>query len=205
MENIMNKKHAEEPEVTAGAGRVLNKKNGEPTEEVLKEYDATTLVGLRTTVYNAAIRRIDANGEETIEIPNLDQLIAAAVVARSLMPIKLRGAEIKAMRRIAKMTMAELAQTLGERTAAETIARWESEVQPMGGYAEKILRLVFCARLSKEAPGVEYTDGAIAHLKVYDPWLTHQAFEVPHIEFRLVRMKEPSGSISDVWDAKLAA
>ena len=196
----MAKKHAEGPEVTARGERVLEK-NGE-LEERVKEYDATALVGLKVKVYDAAIRRLSADGEETIEIPNLDQLIAAAVVARCLMDVKLRGSEIKAMRRIAKMTMAELAKKLGERTAPETIARWESEVQPMGGYAEKILRLVFCAKLSEQAPGVEYADGKIAHLEVYDPWITNPGYEVEPIEFHLVKMK---GEADKVWDAKLAA
>ena len=189
METQMAKKHAEGPEVTARGERVLEK-NGE-LEERVKEYDATALVGLKVKVYDAAIRRLSADGEETIEIPNLDQLIAAAVVARCLMDVKLRGSEIKAMRRIAKMTMAEL-----------TIARWESEVQPMGGYAEKILRLVFCAKLSEQAPGVEYADGKIAHLEVYDPWITNPGYEVEPIEFHLVKMK---GEADKVWDAKLAA
>jgi hypothetical protein len=53
--------------------------------------------------------------------------------------------------------------------------------------------------------GVEYADGAIANLKVYEPWLTEPDYEVPPLEFHRVKMKEPSGEISDVWDAKLAA
>ena len=36
----------------------------------------------------------------------------------------------------------------------------------MGGYADKVLRLVICEALSKEAPGVEYNGAMLAELGV---------------------------------------
>ena len=66
-------------------------------------------------------------------------------------PVKLRGHEIKVMRRIIKLTLAELAKKLDERSAAETVSRWESEAQPMGSYAEKLLRLIVCEELKQNA------------------------------------------------------
>jgi DNA-binding transcriptional regulator YiaG len=175
------------------------------TGRVLGEYDATSLVGLRTLVRHAAIERTEVDGEVTIELPKLRELLASATIARCLMPIRLRGHEMKAMRRIMKLTMAELANRLDERTAAETIARWESDAQPMGGYAEKLLRLLICEELAKDAPGISYRAGMIADMRVIDPWRADKEFEVPHVDLELVRVKEQSGSVIEAWDVKKAA
>src|SRR5437899_4511889 len=113
-------------------------------EQTLKEYDATALVGMRTIVHDAAIERVDEQGERTIEIPKLRELLAAAAMKRCLTPIRLRGHEIKAVRHIMRLTLTELAKRLDERTAIETVSRWESEAHPMGGYVEKRLRLLVC-------------------------------------------------------------
>ena len=94
---------------------------------------------------------------------------------------------------------------MDERTALETVSRWESETQLMGGYAEKILRLVACEALKDEAPGVEYKGSMIADLVVIDPWRVEPAFEVPPVVLSLVRIKQRSGSIIDAWDLKHAA
>src|ERR1700722_7647788 len=96
-------------------------------DETLPVYDATVFVGLKTIVYDAAIEHVDDDGEEVIELPKMPELLASAAGARCLMPIKLRGHEIKAMRRIMKLTLADLAKKLDERTATETVSRWESE------------------------------------------------------------------------------
>jgi hypothetical protein len=37
------------------------------------------------------------------------------------------------MRKIMDLTLAELDKKLDERTATETVSRWASEAQPMGG------------------------------------------------------------------------
>src|SRR5262245_41966797 len=128
---------------TRADGRPLRGPEDDRANRPLEDYDATVLVGLRTIVHDAAIVRIE-DGEQTIEIPKLRGLLAAAAVARCLMPIRLRGWEIKAMRKIMKLTLAELAKRLDERTATETVSRWESEAQPMGSYVEKLLRLLVC-------------------------------------------------------------
>jgi hypothetical protein len=105
-----------------------------------------------------------------------------------------------------KMTRIDLAERLGEKTAAETISRWESEVQPMGGYAEKVLRLVVCEELKKDAPGINYNGSLIAHLAVCDPLMIEKDYEVPHVELWLVRFREQcSGDIIEAWNEKKAA
>jgi DNA-binding transcriptional regulator YiaG len=115
---------------------------GAQQERVLPVYDASAFVGLWAIVYNAAIEWQEDDGEVSIELPKLPELLAAATISRCLMPAKLRGAEIKAIRRIMNLTLVDLAEALDGRP--ETISRWESEAQPMGAYAEKVLRLLAC-------------------------------------------------------------
>jgi DNA-binding transcriptional regulator YiaG len=184
---------------------VLEERRQKSTKErVLDEYDATPIIGLRTVVRGAAIERA-SDGDVTIELPKLPELLAAAAVSRCLMPIRLRGWEIKAIRKIMRLTLAEMAKKLDERTAVETVSRWETESQPIGGYAEKVLRLLVCEQLRKEAPGVTYRGLMIAELKVIDPWLTNKDYELPYMPIALVRLKEQSGSIIDAWEMKKAA
>src|SRR3954463_1129264 len=67
------------------------------TERILDRYDATQLIGLRVVVCNAAVERVGSDGERTIELPKQRELFATAAVARCLIPIRLRGSEVKAM------------------------------------------------------------------------------------------------------------
>jgi DNA-binding transcriptional regulator YiaG len=164
--------------------------------QIIREYDTTTLVGLRSIVRDAAVYD---DTDDTVEVPNLDDLMATAAVTRALMPIRLRGAEMKAMRKIMGFTLAELASKLDEKTAVETVSRWESG-QPMGGYAEKLFRLLVCETLKHRAPGIAYDGSMIAHLKVVDPWLSDPEYEVPTLEFSLIRVRE-SGVMRDAWSA----
>ncbi len=169
------------------------------TKQTLPEHDVSDLVGLRVIVKDAAIKSIDGEGEETIEIPHLSTLSAAAAVTRCLMPIRLRGAELRAIRRIAGMTAAEMAKRMGDKTSPETLSRWENDKQPMGGYAEKVFRLVVCEELKAQAPGVAYGDGAIARLNVLDPWRADPAYVVPPIVAGLVKIKSLGSPLVDAW------
>ncbi|SRR5258708_5581635 len=173
-------------------------------ERVLPVYDATVFVGLRTIVINAAIERTEDDGEVTIELPKPHELVAAAAVARCLMPIRLRGSEMRAMRKIMKLTLADLAKRLDERTAGPTVARWESEAQPMGSYAEKLFRLIVCEELKGDAPGVDYSAGAIVGMKVGE-WRGDPNCEPPTVVLSLVQLKEQGGPIIEAWNVKQAA
>ncbi|TXH85509.1 MAG: DUF1870 family protein [Rhizobium sp.] len=189
-----------------GKVRVLDGQHSEKgLLRVLDQYDATIHVGLKTLICHAAIERVDADGEETIEIPMQDRLRASAAMARCLLPIRLRGYEIKALRKIMGLTMSELAKKLDEKTAVETISRWESEAQPMGGYAEKILRLLVCEELKEKAPGIEYNGSMISQLNVKDPWRSDAEYAGPQVVLSLIKLKEQSGSIIETWNTKKAA
>jgi DNA-binding transcriptional regulator YiaG len=174
-------------------------------DETLPVYDATVFVGLKTIVYDAAIEHVDDDGEEVIELPKMPELLASAAVARCLMPIKLRGHEIKAMRRIMKLTLADLAKKLDERTATETVSRWESEAQPMGGYAEKLLRLIVCDELKQNAPGIGYNPSTIIRSSIADPWRSEPNYQVPPIELWLTPLIEQSGDLIEAWNEKRVA
>jgi transcriptional regulator with XRE-family HTH domain len=107
---------------------------------------------------------------------------------------------LRAMRRIAGLTAQDMAEKMGEKTSAETLSRWENEKQPMGGYAEKVFRLVICDELRNRARGVPYHDGAIARLVVVDPWRADAEFEVPAIVVSRVKMRsEVDRSIIEAW------
>ncbi len=149
---------------------------------ILEEHDATALVGISTIVLNAAVYNEE---DDTVEVPKLRELMAATAVARCLVPIRLRGSEIRAIRKIMQLTLAELASRMDGRAAPETVSRWESENQPMGGYAEKVLRLVACEALKAEAPGVPYDGSMIAQLRVSDPWKGDADFVLPAIVLKL--------------------
>lgn len=164
---------------------------------ILEEHDATALVGISTIVLNAAVYNEE---EDTVEVPKVRELMATAAVARCLMPIRLRGSEIRAIRKIMQLTLAELASKMDGRAAPETVSRWESENQPMGGYAEKVLRLVACEALKTEAPGVPYDGSMIAELQVSDPWKGDTGYTLPAIVLYRGKLRENSGSIIDVWD-----
>lgn len=173
--------------------------------KVLAKFDVTPLIGLRVLVRDAAIMVTDEDGDATIDVPNLRTLMACAAVSRCLMPIRFRGRELRAMRKIMGLTLAGLAARLDAKTAPETLSRWESEAQPIGGYAEKVLRLLICDALHDEARGVSYDGSMIARIRVLDPWITNKEFVVPEMEFQRVKMREHSGDVVDAWDVKSAA
>lgn len=194
----MNRNDQIELERTPSAGQDNNAQKNKAV--VLATYDATSLIGLKTYIQNGAIQRTDSSGEVTIEVLKLRQLVAAAAVSRCLMNLKLRGWELKALRKAMGLTLSEFANRLDEKTAVETVSRWESEARPMGGYAEKLLRLVVCEELSKEAPGVNYNGSMIADLRVLDPWIMQKDYDVPYINLSFGPMKEQcSGSVDEVY------
>jgi DNA-binding transcriptional regulator YiaG len=179
------------------------RKAAPPTREIeLAIFDASVFTGLRTIIHDAAIERIDDDGERSIELPKLAELVASAAIARCLMQERLRGSEIRAIRRIMKLTLSELAKRLDDKTAVETVSRWESESQPMGVYAEKILRLLVCEELRRDAPGIEYSASRIVDLRIRDPWKINPAQEYPTLNVMLISIRQSPGMIIEAWTEK---
>lgn len=177
----------------------LGKQEMSETRQTLAEHDATKLIGLRAIVAHTAQQIVDESGDISVEIPDIQELAVAAAVARCMLPIKLRGEELRVIRKIAGWTAADLASRLGERTAAETISKWENEKQPMGGYAEKVFRLVICEALKDRAPGVPYTAGVIADLTVLDPWRLDAEYLVPPLVFERVKVMTEDKRLAEAW------
>ena len=171
----------------------------------LAEYDVSDLVGLKTVVVNSAIEVAEDDGEISIEIPDSEALSAAAAVSRCLMPFRLLGAELKAIRHIAGLTAAELAAKMDDRASPETISRWENDKQLMGGYAEKVFRLIMCSELHERAPGIGYHDGAVARLVVKDPWRADPEFRVPTLVLERMRMRADDKTMIQAWGDQLIA
>lgn len=167
--------------------------------QTLREHDVTDLIGLRVVVANTAHEITEEDGSVSVEVPGIESLSAAAAVARCLMPIRLEGNELRVIRRIAGWTATDLAAKLGEKTSVETISRWENDKQPMGGYAEKVFRLVVCEELSASAPGIGYKASAIANLVVIDPRRFDTATVVPPLVFEWVKVKGVEG-ITNEWE-----
>ena len=165
----------------------------------IDEFDATTLIGLPTVVIGAAYEETDEDGEQVVTVPQLKTLAAAAAVSRCLMPVRLRGPELRAMRKIMGLTLVAMAERL-DGTANTTVSKWESEAQQIGGYAEKVFRLQVCEALYREASGVAYDGSMIARLRVLDPWMADPNFALPPMRFHLVKMKEQSGAVIDVYN-----
>jgi transcriptional regulator with XRE-family HTH domain len=169
--------------------------------QTLREHDVTDLIGLRVVVANVALEFTDENGEKSVEIPDIEALSAAAAVGRCLVHVRLLGSELRAIRKIIGWTATDLAARMGERTSPETISRWENEKQPMGGYAEKVFRLVVCEELKDRVPGVPYDGATIAHLIIVDPWRSDVDYVMAPIVFERVRMRQNSGLI-DAWEVE---
>lgn len=168
-------------------------------KKVLEMHDVSDLVGFRVCVTNAAEVIIDQHGNEYIEVPETNELLAAAAMVRCLMAVKLRGPELRAIRHIMGWKASELAKRLDARASPETVSRWESGRLPMGAYAEKVFRLNVCEELKSRAPGIEYKAGDIARLTIVDPWMTETNYEVPPVILDRVRMRTEDRKIARAY------
>lgn len=113
--------------------------------EILPSYIERDLLGFPVELIDSVEREIcPASNEVNITIPSLPGLIAAACVARVLLPQKLNGKEIKSLRKALELTGKELAELMDVRE--ETISRWENN-EPMGPASEKLFRLHVVLRL----------------------------------------------------------
>jgi transcriptional regulator with XRE-family HTH domain len=93
-----------------------------------------------------------------IAIPNPGGAIVAAGIARLMHPVKLTGAEFRAVRRAAGRTAKDLAAVLDVR--AETVSRWETGAEPIGSANEKLARLVLGNALDQGTPSLVAFDAA---------------------------------------------
>lgn len=127
-------------------------------------YVERDLVGFPVELFYSVEKEVcPETGDTFFTIPNLPGLIAAACVARVLMPQKLCGKEIKSLRRALELTGKQLAEKLDVRE--ETLSRWENDKEPMGSASEKLLRLQVGIAF-KNTIGFEFKERSILDLQI---------------------------------------
>ncbi len=90
-----------------------------------------------------------------ITIPDLNGLIAAAALVRSMVATKLKGEEIRFLRRALGWNARTFAAKLNVRH--ETVSRWENDADAMNPAHEKLLRLAVGENLRQMAPLVTFS------------------------------------------------
>jgi len=118
-----------------------------PSEEVRDPYHYTAC-GLQNIYLLNGYDFGEHDGERHVFIRSLDALHQAIGRHLVLKRKALTGAEIKFLRKTIDLTQEELAEALGNN--AQSIARWEKGQITIPGDAEKLLRVVFFARLTTE-------------------------------------------------------
>lgn len=115
-----------------------------------------------------------------IAIPNSEELAAAVALALCFMPVRLVGAEVRFIRRALGMTGQELAAAVEMDPA--TLSRWEHDKQPVGGWADKAIRMAAVLRLQDHAPGssIRPEDLVTLRLRPREPGV-HPAIEVHRV------------------------
>ncbi len=116
----------------------------------MKRYHYTEC-GLDNVILVGVILVEDADGEETVHIPHINQLhktIAKGIIDR---PAGMSGKELRFLRTEMGMTQAELAELLHR--DAQSIARWEKGEVEIDGNAETVVRLLAGEKLGIERKG----------------------------------------------------
>lgn len=93
-----------------------------------------------TMLVGVEVHRCASCGEYEVAIPALDVLmndLANAVISKRG---RLNGDEIRFLRKHLGYSSADFAKLIG--SAAATISKWENDVQPIGGHADRLLRLM---------------------------------------------------------------
>lgn len=90
--------------------------------------------------------------EQELSFPDFNGLLAAIAVARVKTPVKLKGEEIRFLRKALELTAKELALRLY--VTPETISRWENDKENMSPPVERLLRLLVAKILADQTPGV---------------------------------------------------
>jgi len=126
-----------------------------------KEYDATVEIGLPVTLVDT----VEEHTDGSVEIPNLDMLLATVAVARVLAPVQMVGAELRFLRHVLDLTGTEFARAI-DLSDKTVVSRWENDKVHPGGYTEKVIRQLVLNLLDRRAPGIDIGDNAIPGMKV---------------------------------------
>jgi len=140
--------------------------DGELIQRVLSEYeDDLIIIGRSVCLVNSVLEERCASCEHVQRtIPDLDGLLAAAAVSRALHRLKLRGEELRFMRKVLQISSRELADVVG--VTPETMSRWENNRDPITATSEKLLRFIVAGMLRDKAPFIEFDMKDIAEMRL---------------------------------------
>jgi len=119
--------------------------------------------GLPVVLKDVEVSRCPECGELEVSIPNVEGLhraIAQYVIQKRE---RLAAAEIRYLRKCLGASAVEFASCMG--VAPETVSRWETGAQSMGGVAERLLRLMVASKEPVKARACEW----LAYVAQEDP------------------------------------
>ncbi len=90
-------------------------------------------------------REVDADGEESVSIQNLDGLHRAIGEHLANHKKALNGSEIRFLRKQMDISQAQLAEILA--VSDQTVARWEKQETEIPGPAEMLLRVIYLTEI----------------------------------------------------------
>ena len=126
-----------------------------------KEYDATLELGIPVTL----IDTVEELADGSVEIPNLDMLLASVAVARALAPVQMVGTELRFLRHVLDLTGAGFARAI-DLSDKTVVSRWENDRTRPGGYTEKVVRQLVLNLLGPRALGIEIGENAIPGMRI---------------------------------------
>ena len=125
------------------------------------EYDATIEMGIPITLIDTVIEHDDGS----IEIPNLNMLLATVAVARVLTPVQMVGAELRFLRHVLQLTGTGFADAIGL-SDKSVVSRWENDKTRVGGFTDKIIRQLVLNLLGDCAPGIDIEQNSIPGMQI---------------------------------------
>lgn len=129
-------------------------------------------------------------------IQNHEGLVAAVAVARSHIPVKLNGIELRFMRKALGMTAAKLAARLD--VSAEHLSRWERGHLPITSSKERSLRMLVVIEMQDRAPAIDSDFKALCDMEISP---IRNGLDDKPMRFELVRFKErDTRQKQDQWD-----
>jgi putative zinc finger/helix-turn-helix YgiT family protein len=168
---------------------------GELTKKMVEHYE-DSLMGIPVVLYRSVMQSAcEACQDIETTIPNMNGLISATAVARIKIAIKLKGTEIRFLRKALGVSGKKLAELLGVRD--ETVSRWENGKEPIGPTSEKLLRLLVGLELSSQAPGIDFDEREIGQMSIK----AVQSSDKPVVLFlECVAMRVDRKKREEVWE-----
>jgi len=113
---------------------------GAPMETHRENYHYTASGLPHVTLQQVEVSRCTVCGETEVAIPHIEALHRAIATALVRKPARLAPEEIRFLRKYLGWSGVDFATYMG--VAAETVSRWEHGTTPMGGQAERLLRVL---------------------------------------------------------------